>query len=242
MLFLKKPILLVICVFNLTLITAQKPEAETKFQLEKVVQFTTETYGINQDLVCGEVYENLYPNAIGHPFLFENEFITGNFIFKHKQYKNFPLKYDIAEQRVIINYNTNNSDIKYYLPNEFLNEFEIYNKKFQKLSIRNKPERFYQVIEASDSLKFYFTYDKEKTFSDHMGTTVSYKFSSSKRKGYLMINGDIYNFHGKASIVKRFPKQIQKQLNKEIKNSHIQVQIAKDNELLKLLEICNNLL
>ena len=208
----------------------------------ELYQIAEKTYGINQELICGELYENLYLGALGTPFIIKEEFTKGSVCYKGKVYNDLQLMYDIYEQKVLIDYRTEHTQLRVYLTKNFLTEFEIYNKKFKKLDLFDDGLDFYQVLEAGEELKCYYHWYKSRVESNHLYPRVSYEFSSDKKKKYLYINGTYTGFRGKSSFISAFPKNKRKSIKKFIKQNKIYMADISDTAMQQLLDYCNSLL
>lgn len=218
----------------------ESPKAPSTF--EEISQITEQTYGINQELICGELYENLYQGAYGTPFLIKEEFTNGSVVYKGIKYNDLQLMYDIYEHKLLLEYKFERSHIRVYLTNSFLTEFEIYNKEFKKLDLFDEDPKFYQVMEAGKNLTYYCYWLKSRTESNHLYPRISYEFSKDKRKRYLYINGDFSSFRGKNSFIAAFPKIIRKPIKKYLKQNQIYIAECSDTAMQQLLEYCNSLL
>ena len=207
----------------------------------EIYSLTEKALGIDQELVIGEMYEDHYRGAIRHPFLLEDKFTNGSIIFKNKTYNNLNLKYDIYDQKVIVDYYYNQTQLRFCLQNEFLDQFVIYDKIFKKIKLDGKDEAIYQVIENENLTCLYYWF-RVRTESDHLLPKISYEFSPEKRKRYLMVRGELSSFRSNASFIKSFPKNIRKPIKKKIKSSKLFVASANDTQMQNLLDFCNSLL
>ncbi len=209
---------------------------------QQVHQLTEKTYGIDQELVCGEVYEDHYRGAIGTPFFMNEDFTPGKVCYKQHEYNNLSIKYDIYEHRLLADYKHNNSQIRFYLINEFLNSFEVSGRKFVNLTLINNEPQIYQVIESNGAIKCYYSWHKDRVESNHMAPRLSYEFSKDKRKKYLMYNGQVYSFKGKGSFIGVFPKKNHNKIKSYIRQNNIYLANCTDIQMKQLLNYCNSLL
>lgn len=234
--------LLVCCVYNLNaqvkVSTQQTPNPNPFIA---ILEATEKTYAIDQILVCGEIFEDIYRGALGSPYFISDNFIKSTLLFKGRKYIDLPIKYDIYNQKILVDYQSDESRLLFYIPNEFIEQFEIKGKTFESITIHDTPQ-IYQVLEASDSLKCLYSWYKIRTESNHLGTRLSYEFSKEKQKKYILLNGELSKFSGKGSFLAIFPKTFKKQLKEFINSRKVVFSNFTDSDMLQLINYCNTLL
>ncbi|MBN1602317.1 MAG: hypothetical protein JW915_11955 [Chitinispirillaceae bacterium] len=207
----------------------------------RLYQTVQEIYGIDQVLVNGIIHEDMYPNKIGHPFLYENEFYKGTVTFRGKEYTGTDLKYDVFEQQLVLNVNYNHSSTWVILPNDFISDFTLNGKYFAKLSYQEEP-RFYQVIFDTDKLKCLYYHSKSKFNADQKGISNQVEFKIQKIKRYLVMNSELIKYNNNRSFTRQFPKEFNTQITSYLKSKRINVAQAGDDKVSELIAYCNALL
>jgi hypothetical protein len=207
----------------------------------RLYQSVQEAYGIDQVLVNGIFYEDIYPNKVGHPFLYENEFYKGTITFRGKEYTGIDLKYDLLEQKLVLYVNYNNSFTWVILPNDFISDFTLNGKFFAKFSYRGEP-KFYQVIFDSDNLKCLYHYSKSKFDADHSGKFNKVEFKENPRKNYLVLEGKFKKYNNNRSFTKSFPIETRSAIQSYLGSNKIKVAKNNNDTIMSLLAFCNSLL
>jgi len=195
------------------------------------------SYGPDYNLINGIKYLYLYSNIGGHPFFGENQFYTGSLVISNREFQDVSLKYDLYNQNMILQYSpfTGGSN-QILLKNEFIHEFKIDGKLFRKYSFPETGTRFYQVVTSGKIYCLYY-WKKELNFS----TLSSYNFSPQKKESYIVMNSKPYRFKNKKQFRKLFPVQHQKEIKQFIRNNKIRLKNESDNNMRRLLELCNQL-
>ena len=112
-----------------SVLNAQKDISEQAI-FSQIYSAAEQEYGIDQELVNGVHFENIYRYSIGHPYLEADTFKNGSVVYRGKKHSDLLLKYDIYNQQLLVKYLFNDGHIIFYLPKEFISEFNIENKKY----------------------------------------------------------------------------------------------------------------
>jgi len=207
---------------------AQQPAGGTSVQYGDLVQWA---YGQDQELVNGMQYYNKHPSSLGHPYLLEGWVHQGSVSIRGKVYSDIWLKYNIHAQQVEVEYqNMNGADNQVILVGDRLDEFTIAERYFRKLNLaEDEEEQFYQVI-GSGQLILYIQW--EKNLVPLVGDPrFIEEFTSPKRKYFLELDGSVQAFNNKKSFVALFPKVIQKDMKRLIKENRLLIKTASSVEL-----------
>lgn len=198
-------------------------------------------YGIDQELVNGVLFENIYLYAIGHPYFLADSFNNGRVVYHRKLYPDLLLKYDLYDQQVIVNYTSSDMQVIFILPKKFISEFNIGNKKFVKRSVPGKEDdRIYQSIGEVYPVEILYTWEKIRTNSYH-NFLPSYEFGEDKKSSFLLINSNLLAYNRNGSFVSKFPEKNQKLIKKYIRENRIRVKHSTDSEMESLIRYCNSL-
>ena len=196
------------------------------------------SYGPDYNLINGVKYYYLYSDIEGHPFFGEDQFYTGSLMIVNRKYQDVYLKYEIYNQKIILQYipfsgGTN----QILLRNEDIHEFKIDGKLFSKYSFPETGTRFYQVVTPGKIYCLYY-WEKELNYS----TLSAFNFSNQKKVSYLIKNGKPYRFRNRRNFRKLFPAQYQKEIKQFIRKNKTWLRNKTDNEMRHLLDFCNQLI
>jgi hypothetical protein len=187
-------------------------------------------YGQDQELVNGLQYYNRHPRSLGHPYLMEGLVHQGSVNLRGKLYTGLWLKYDIHDQHVEVEYQTvGGADNQVILVNDRVNSFTIGNQYFERMKLEDGPARFYQVLVGA-AMTWYIHWEKKLVPMSGDSRFIE-EYTSPKRSYLLELDGSIYPFSNKKSFVRLFPKSIQKDMKKLIRNNHIPIRSASTEQL-----------
>ena len=198
-------------------------------------------YGLDQLLINGIQYYNLYPKAPGHAFFNEGEFKPGSVTIENKVYDNLYIKYDIYNHRLVLYYNNSFGGIgQIVLHNQVIDEFEMDDKIFKKYKFPEFGDRFYEVIADGKILCLYYW---EKRIVKNQGDVESYyKYTGQKKKTFLVISGTLYPYSGKRSFLKLFPKNQHSLIKQYIADNGINLKSASNQEIGEFIQYCGQLI
>jgi hypothetical protein len=188
-------------------------------------------YGQDQELVNGMQYYNKHPRSLGHPYLLEGWVHQGSVSIRGKLYSGIWLKYDIHKQQVEVEYQTmNGADNQVILVGDRLDEFTIGEHYFKRMKLEEEAgEQFYQVI-GEGQMILYIQWNKKLVPLSGDSRFIE-EFTSPKRDYLLEMDGSVQAFHNKKSFVALFPKVIQKDIKRLIKQNHLLIRTASTNQL-----------
>ena len=220
---------------------AQRQRSDLRYFYSGIYESIRETYGFDQELVNGVFFMNRYLKALGHPFLWEDQFVKGTLVYHHKVYNELMMKYDIYEQKLLINYHFDDKQVTFLAINEFITEFRFDGKLFRYFSFHDMKPAFFQVISGDHELKCLYYWYKDRRESNHNRTFSSYEFSESLRKSYLLMQDKLIPFRNNRTFVKSFPFEVQDQISNYMRSKKIKVRTCDDNIMLQLMNYCNKL-
>jgi len=197
--------------------------------------------GLDQNLINGYQYINLYPNAKGHPFFNKNEFLQGNVKINNKVYEKVDLEYNIFKQKVVLKYkNSYGGTNQIELHNHAVTQFELDDKTFVYLSFPKIGNNYFQVI-SDNIIKCYYLWYKNIGHSS--GSLDNYfVYSDQRKKTYLLMNEELLLYKGNRSFIKLFPKNIQNDIKRYIKENKIILRNVSDSKVKELIKYCENLI
>jgi len=220
---------------------AQEQSHDTGMDYDDLIRSVMSEYGLDQVLVNGIFYEDKYLIKTGHQFYMEDQLYKGTLVYRGKEYQGIEMKYDIFDQQLILYIKHNNSLVRIVPLNDFISAFSLGNKFFSKYNFQGEPG-FYQVVCDTEKLKCLYYWFKQKNDSNTNSKSISYEFTDSKKKNYLVLNGSIITYRNKRSFLEIFPLEIKALVRQYIVDNHIKVTKSSDEEISGLLAHCNSLL
>ena len=152
------------------------------------------------------------------------------------------MKYDLFDQKLVINYWSSNKQINFLLPDKFISQFSLNHRHFEHFTIPGAEQGFFQVISDNEKLKCLYYWYKKRTESNHNVDYASYEFSKAMKKNYLAFKGTYYSFKNKHQFIKYFPDEIQTNVKLFLKHYRINIRKCGDDTMLRLISFCNSLL
>jgi hypothetical protein len=198
-------------------------------------------FGTDQNLINGRKYTPAYPLAPGHPYLDEKDFFNGTVTINGILYSEVKLKYNIHEQRIILEYITQTGGIKHLVLNSHLiDQFTLSDKLFKKVEINGQQPSFYQVIVVDDLSLFYLW--KKKLVLNSGSASSYYKYSDQNRTSYLFDGENFHEFRNSKTFYSIIPSEIAKEMKMYIRKNRIDIKTAEDIRMIQLLEKWQQLL
>jgi len=222
--------------------SAQLIESASQASISDVIQFTNNTYGVNQQFLNGRFHEYKYRDALGHPFFLENQYTEGDLVLHGTLYHGIPMKYDIYSQEIIVRATINKRELPFYPPAEFINSFRIYGKDFERRSSITETPSYFQIVAEEGQISCLYFWYKTRQESDHKQTFNSFKFDKAKHINYLIINDEIYRFNSKKSFKKSFPNEFRNELSRYLKSEKIKIKSVSDSAMKDLINYSQALL
>jgi hypothetical protein len=206
----------------------------------KLKVFLEQLYGADYNLINGRRYVNLYPTAEGHPYFGEDKFYRGYIVINNISYTNVEIKYDICNQKIILQYPhfSGNKDI-IILNGEFIEEFEINGRSFRKYTFPGTGPRFYQIISPGNLSCLYHW---EKQLLKGLSVETYFKYSPEKRLSYLVIDNKLCPFNSRKSFLKLLPQEHNTEIKIYLRSYKIWIRNASDFQIRQLMDYCNELI
>jgi hypothetical protein len=196
----------------------------------------------HQQLLNGIYYENPYYNAIGHPFLNEGDFHEGDVIFQNSKFRQVRMKYDICHQQLVVNPNPDDQTLITLLSREFVSEFWLGGIHYRKFPPDGKESSFYQVILEEKDIKSYRAWKKIRYKSLENGANLRYRFSETKQKSFLEINGKLSMYHNNSSFLSLLPDKSRSTIRSYLRSENIKLKQADMDEMKALIHFCQGVL
>lgn len=207
---------------------------------ESVLQTFDEAYGVDFNLVNGVKFVDFYATASGHPWFSEPEFGHGWLIIDGKKYFGQELNYDVYNQIVVAEHDSKLLGIqRFIVPDVYLDEFHMNGRTFRKMTVDNKKERIYEVVSEGH---FTMLISYEKTYNlNRNANDRNYRFSNIVIDRYILFNDELKKFKRPGSFRKCFPKEIQDEIKRYMKDQNINFKRSGLTEIRSLMQYINSL-
>ncbi len=207
---------------------------------DELYKLVEQKYGIDEILVNGRHFDNLYVHDLGHPYFGEDTYKKG-YLLTHKQkYKDLLLKYNIFDQTLVVQYvGKENSQTEYLPPVEFISEFSFENHKFKKYDFPKTGERFFEEVYVGE-ISCLCLWRKTKDKSEHNVTFMAHKYSDSEKKYFLLMEDVLYSIKNKSALLKLFPEH-KTSISQFIKANKIKLYKSPDDKVSELIAYCESL-
>jgi len=239
------PIMKSLSIFSFTLFifllsspgSSQSPDEASVTELNNSFH---EAYGPDQNLVRGVRYFNLHLRYEGHKFFMEDTYVKGKLILEHGTYPDVFLKYDLFDQRLILQVISPGATYnEIVVTDSHLKGFELEGRTFRKLYFPETDTLIFQVIGQGDPVCIYY-WDKDVFHNTHDLTSIG-EFSKMIRKSYVVTNSSLYRFKGARSFSKSFPEH-RAEVMRYIRRQKIRPRKSGDAEMTGLINYCSTLL
>ncbi len=214
-------------------------QSNSRIAVDILYNYFQSLYKLDQNLINGFKYYKPHEAVSGNEFFLEDKSSRGKITVNGKKYENVFLKFNIVTQDVILEYDyPPGGKLQIIIDDDKVSEFEIFERTFRKYEFPSTGEQFFQTISAGDLVCL--IYWNKILVPIGSSLQYAYQFSEEKRKTYLLMEDQLYQFYGQKSFLKLFPdykKEIKEYLSRygwEIKN-------ISDANLTRLLEFCNSI-
>jgi len=220
---------------------SQEKKEITDHYIRDIIGFTEAAYGIDQQLANGPYFDDIFYDAIGHPYFMADNFVLADLVYKNKKYIDVPVKYDISLQRLLVLHTDPSGNYASVLFNEFIMQFSMYGMLFRKIQFGEMAPAFYQVIVDSDRLGCYYQWSKpmDEVINDQDKYVPS--FTETVRKNYLCMDGTLARYRNNRSFVRQFPSEIRRTIRKYLKSNGIRVAECKEEKMREVIHYCAGL-
>jgi hypothetical protein len=172
-------------------------------------QIGIENTGLNN----GIRYKELYRIKNGkHKFYLSPNFIKGDIFYQGQLYYDIDMKYDLFEDQIIINLETQQGFSTFQLIKDLIDYFIIENKQFIQLTnnkVSNSPNLisgFYEIYFSSSNFILYKKYFKNRI--KFLESKVVFSEFRNKYEYYIFYNNTYYLIDRKNDFRKIFPSQM----------------------------------
>lgn len=198
-----------------------------------------ELYGPDPLLHNGKFYTYYIPSSTkGTPYFNGPEFVKGSVTLRGVTYTDLPLKYDVINQQLILQYKTKDGGIKKLIISEaWLEAFNVGGAHFELITTQDSIKQIYQVI-GNGPYQLGYSWWKTLKLDSKPGSH-SYVFTDAEKKQFVLTENTIQSFKNNKTFVSVFPASIQSLLKKHLQRSQIHVKNASEQVMTELINFCN---
>lgn len=227
--------------FNADALIGQEFVNKAEF-VQAQLDLVSAKYGSSQILVNGDYFEDIYRNDLGHPYLKDDQYVSGYIVLHGKKYDKLLLKYNAYLQSVVVQTSDNhNSTLEFVPPIEYVSEFSVYDQVYVKQSFSDGIDKFCQKVYAGN-IMCVNTVEKKRFDSHHNVNFLAYKFTGAKTRHYVIIDNSYYEFASNKSYLRIFPKDHRKAISSYIKEQEIKINRSGIEQIAELVAFCDKLI
>lgn len=197
-------------------------------------------YGPDPLLYNGKKYTYfLPPGTGGHQFFTSPDYFIGSVSIKDRTFDDLTLNYDIFNQQLLLQYATANGAFNIIeVSKAWLEGFTLGSMHFQYLDLEGTPQ-FYQVI-GENNVKILYRWKKDLKL-DIGATSGNFTFTPAIRSAFVMMDGNLYPYRSKRSLVKLFDPAKRSEIKNYIRKNRISIKKASDSTMAGLINFIDNL-
>jgi|WetSurMetagenome_2_1015567.scaffolds.fasta_scaffold00062_39 hypothetical protein len=224
-----------IILFILLLVPASEITAQKK------ITAADDVYGSDPRLYNGRLYTAFYRmNTENNQYLASSQFEPGTVTLRGVTYRDLLLNYDIYNQQLLLEYNSNPGFTSVIiLSDAWLESFSIKDKKFRVFPVSDKENRIYQEIGSGQTRILYFW--KKNLQFDNINGNSKWIFSNPVREMSLLTDGKTDKYRNNRSFVNLFSREKKREIREYIHSHRINVKKAGDEIMEQLIIFCNTL-
>ena len=208
-------------------------------QAQPASDYPVETYGLDPLLYNGRIYSYHIPSGTaGTPYYHGASFVDGTVTLRGVKYTDLPLKYDVINQQLILQYQLREGGVQQLILSEaWLENFTIGNTYFEMIPVRDTIRQIAQVI-GTGPRRIVNTWTKELKLDSRLGSR-SYVFTKAKKRAYLQTGQTCREFLKNKSFIVLFEERHQPEVRKYLQRHHLNLKKANDTALTELIHFCN---
>ncbi len=196
-------------------------------------------YKLDQNLINGIKYYKSRETISGTEFFLDNKASHGKITVNGKVYSDVFLKYDLINQDIILEYKyPPGGELQIIIDDDKVTEFEIFDKTFRKHDFQSTGKRFFQIIDAGDLVCL--IHWKKILLPVGSSLQYTYQYSEEKKRTYLLMKDQLYQFGGQKSFLKLFPG-FKSEIKQYLNRYNLEIRNISDEKMIRLLEFCNDL-
>ncbi|MEE4197808.1 MAG: hypothetical protein V2I54_09195 [Bacteroidales bacterium] len=198
-------------------------------------------YGLDPVLYNGKVYSYRTPPSVqGSQYLTQREFVPGEVIIQDKTYTHHLLNYDIFNQEILLQFETDYKTATIQLNKEKVDAFTLDSRTFK--LIQNEEKNTYEIFQFFGRGKYVVLYFWEKNLEliDRSGDSY-WSFSKPQKTMYLQFNNEKHRFRNNRTFLTHFTKSQKQEIKTYLKQNKLNLKRITDTELNQIIHFCNQL-
>jgi len=220
---------------------------ENTLDKTEILAISDNIYGPDDRLINGKYYKPKHYLAEGHPYYLSENWLNGNLFIKGIEYNNIPIKYNIEDDILIINYIFKNRLSKnILLHNSFVDSVKINSPIKNIKTTFHNTRNFstensigYAELVYKGNLSAYFKHTRE--FIDEINYYNKYgKYLNPKKKLFLFNGIDFQSITTKKDLVTYFPTH-KKEIKLFLRKNKIRFSKITAEQIVNLIHFCEQL-
>lgn len=231
--------LCILAAFTLMLINIGETTGQNLAQ-QNILQESKKAYGSNDFIMRGLVYIPQHPKANEHPYFLNAEWNEANINLLGEKFQHIKLKYNVAEQIVIIQKNEENNHTKQpiILNTTQIDRFELEGHLLTNLQHFDSVYQLQGFGEVVYSGQIQLIRKHTKTFVNQYNKTNPYGYYTKLQSNfYLLKAGESIRIYNKRSLINAFPGS-KKQLKKKLRELQFRFKKATDEQWNEIISWC----
>jgi hypothetical protein len=176
-------------------------------------------FGSDQQLVNGIQFSHNYGLIDGNPYLLDGNFRQGTIRINERVYYGINIRYNLYSQRLEVEYrNVDGLMNQFMAVPEQIPQFFLNGSEFRRMQYGGIPPVYYQVIPLEGDT-CYVSRIRKLNSSTSSGS--GYKFTPPEMACIFKVNGQVFVFHNRKSLITSFPEKSRKQVRMLLKQEKI---------------------
>ena len=207
-------------------------------------EVTDSILGPNEALINGYVYRPADQRRKGSPFLEGDQWSRAQLFIEGKRYPGQSIRYNLVRDEILLKAITDHDRVKLIEMNKYkLDSFRMKRGVFvnsREFGLRGEEPTFYEVI-ANREITFVRAYSKQ--FVDKYDLVTPYgKYSGVNTSRYIIHQGKLHSADSRFSFLRFFDREDRRKIRRFIREQGIRYNKARESELTRLLNFCNDLI
>jgi len=193
--------------------------------------------GPDSRLVSGTLYRGARQGSVvGHPYFFDEEYKPGYVIIDSLIFDNLLLKYDILENKLVLNTSgTGNSDFLVCINLQKTKRFEIAGHNFIPFPAgKDSTSRWFAESVVEDTLS-YLVLKKKELKIDNGAVDFNYKTNDTH---FILFKNELHKFNNRRTLFRLFPG-FKEELKRFIRQENLVFINKRPENLTRLINYCN---
>lgn len=195
-------------------------------ELQSYAELTRMTYGLDQTLLNGLRYFNVYEFPVKNPYFLLDSASSWSLILNGQTYENVHVKFDICSHHLELDYpNPYGGSGRIFLVADQVDGFSIGENHFEKLDIEKGGAKYYQVIRTNCFVTYVL-------WEGHAGgSTYTAEPKSMDEILYLQVDTSLTKFKRRGDFAEFFQAEYRKEIKRFLRKNSFQFRSASPAEM-----------